>query len=230
MLEPGLLIPTPHPHGPPPVHLLSGRGPGYTGPERRAAGSRLWLADMLDEIDYGMILVAGQGRLLHANSCARGRLRAADGLRIESGRVTACEPRDRAELASAIHDAATRGLRRLVQVAGTTQPVPVAVMPMRDAGSGEARALVTMSRSHVCEPLSTDCFARGHGLTHTECRVLHALCAGHSPAGIAAALGVALSTVRTHIGTIRAKTGAPTVRELLRRVAQLPPMRNALAG
>lgn len=42
-------------------------------------------------------------------------------------------------------------------------------------------------------------------------------------------LGVALSTVRTHIGTIRAKTGASSVKELLHRVAQLPPMRHALA-
>jgi len=49
------------------------------------------------------------------------------------------------------------------------------------------------------------------------------------PSDIAEKLGVALSTVRTHIGTIRAKTGASSVKELLHRVAQLPPMRHALA-
>lgn len=230
MLEPGLLTPTSHPHMPPPAGLLPGRWPGYSGPERRAAGARPWLVGVLDEVDYGMILVDAQARLLHVNSCARARLRAGDGLRMEAGRLAACQPHEQVELASAILAAASRGLRRLIHVAGPAHAVSVAVMPVRGSASGEGGALVMMSRSHVCEPLSTDCFARSHGLTQTESRVLHALCSGRPPADIATALGVALSTVRTHIGTIRAKTGAPSVRELLHRVALLPPMRQVLGG
>lgn len=232
MLEPGLLtpMPTPHPHGLAPAVLLAGRWPAYSGPERRAGSARPWLIGVLDEIDYGVILVDAQARLLHANSCARARLRVADGLRMEAGRLAACQPHEQIELASAILAAASRGLRRLIHVAGLAHAVSVAVVPARAGASGEGGALVMMSRSHVCEPLSTDCFARSHGLTQTESRVLHALCAGQPPADIAADLGVALSTVRTHIGTIRAKTGAPSVRQLLHRVAQLPPMRQVLGG
>jgi DNA-binding CsgD family transcriptional regulator len=37
-----------------------------------------------------------------------------------------------------------------------------------------------------------------------------------------------MATVRSQIGSIRAKTGAESIRELVRRVAVLPPMRSAL--
>lgn len=43
--------------------------PSYRGPERRAAnGSRSepWLTLMLDEIDYGMLVLSPDGHLLHA--------------------------------------------------------------------------------------------------------------------------------------------------------------------
>ena len=44
------------------------------------------------------------------------------------------------------------------------------------------------------------------------------------------AQGVALSTVRTQINSIRAKTGAASIRALVRQVAVLPPLVSALRG
>jgi hypothetical protein len=41
---------------------------------------------------------------------------------------------------------------------------------------------------------------------------------------------VALSTVRTQIGSIRTKTGAGSIRDLVRQVALLPPLVGALRG
>jgi len=41
---------------------------------------------------------------------------------------------------------------------------------------------------------------------------------------------VAVSTVRTQIGSIRAKTGAASISELVRQVAVLPPLVGALRG
>ena len=54
--------------------------------------------------------------------------------------------------------------------------------------------------------------------------VLEALLAGRRPGDIAQAKGVKLSTVRTQIGQLRLKCGAHSIRELLDRVAALPPM------
>jgi DNA-binding CsgD family transcriptional regulator len=50
------------------------------------------------------------------------------------------------------------------------------------------------------------------------------LCLGHPPAEIATLQGVALSTVRTQIANIRLKTHSASIRDLVQRVAQLPPM------
>ena len=47
-------------------------------------------------------------------------------------------------------------------------------------------------------------------------------------AGETADASVAVSTVRTQIGSIRIKTGASSIRELVRQVAVLPPLVGAL--
>jgi DNA-binding CsgD family transcriptional regulator len=60
--------------------------------------------------------------------------------------------------------------------------------------------------------------------------VLAALCDGTPPRQIASALGVALSTIRSQLGAIRAKTGAASIRTLVRQVAVLPPLVGALRG
>jgi DNA-binding CsgD family transcriptional regulator len=58
--------------------------------------------------------------------------------------------------------------------------------------------------------------------------VLEHLCTGQDPTDIAEQLGVAISTVRTQVSSIRQKTGASNIRELVRKVAVLPPLLNAL--
>ena len=67
-------------------------------------------------------------------------------------------------------------------------------------------------------------FAQAHLLTMAESAVLRGLCSGSRPAEIAERTGVAISTVRTHIGNIRAKTGSQSVRDLIRMVTVLPPI------
>jgi DNA-binding CsgD family transcriptional regulator len=60
-------------------------------------------------------------------------------------------------------------------------------------------------------------------------RVARQLCAGSEPIEIADEQGVALSTLRTQIGSIRAKAGHKSVRALLHTLARLPGMSTALA-
>jgi DNA-binding CsgD family transcriptional regulator len=85
-----------------------------------------------------------------------------------------------------------------------------------------------MGKRTVCERLTVQWFARAHALTPTETRVLEALCEGDQPREVAARHQVGMATVRSQIGSIRNKTGAESIRELVRRVAVLPPMRCAL--
>lgn len=56
---------------------------------------------------------------------------------------------------------------------------------------------------------------RRFGLTPMEARVAEALAAGQAPNAVAAALDVRLSTVRTHVRSLFAKTGAKRLAELV---------------
>ena len=67
-------------------------------------------------------------------------------------------------------------------------------------------------------------FARSHGLTATEEHVLGILCEGFSAPQIARQLKVAVSTVRSHVRSLCTKTRSKGVRELVSRVAVLPPV------
>jgi DNA-binding CsgD family transcriptional regulator len=191
-----------------------------------------WLALMLDEIDYGMLLLAGDSMVLHANHVARSELDAQHPLQLLGGELRVARPQDLLPLREALAGAQQRGLRRLITLGSGEQQVSVAVVPLAKVADGDAHApsltLLVLGKRQVCEALSAHWFARSHGLTPAEARVLAALCEGQRPGDIAAAQGVAISTVRTQIGSIRAKTGAASIRALVRQVAVLPPLVSAL--
>jgi DNA-binding CsgD family transcriptional regulator len=203
---------------------------GYRGPERRAAASQgsRWLALMLDEIDYGMLLLNDAGQVLHVNHAARAELDAEHPLQLSGRELRPLLAQDATLLNDALL-AARRGLRRLVTLGGRDSPLSVAVVPLANPGGGAQQAtLLLLGKRRVCESLSVQWFARTHALTPAETRVLEKLCLGLDPREVAEENGVGLATVRTQIGSIRAKTGTESIRDLVRRVAVLPPMVSSL--
>jgi DNA-binding CsgD family transcriptional regulator len=204
--------------------------PNYFGPERRVGGREpgAWLTRMLDEIDYGMLLVTAEAQVTYLNHAARLELDGHHPLQL-SGRTLKVH---RAQDLTPLHEAlaaAQRGLRKLVTVGEGEHRVSISVVPLPndDADAGPLTLLV-LGKRQMCEQLSVQGFARSVNLTPAETRVLEHLCGGVRPTEIAQRQGVAVSTVRTQIGSIRAKTGAGSIRELVRQVAVLPPLVGAL--
>ena len=204
----------------------------YTGPERRAAQirSRHWLAATLDEVDYGMLLLTDEAQVVHVNHAARAELDNAHPLQLVGWELRARRPQDMLPLADALHAAAHRGLRKLLTLGEGTQRVSVSVVPLSAPEGGAPVTLLMLGKRQVCEVLSVQGFACSHGLTAAEARVLGSLCRGTPPTEIAAELGVKIATVRTQIGNIRLKTGAASIRALVRQVAVLPPLMGVLRG
>jgi DNA-binding CsgD family transcriptional regulator len=204
---------------------------GYHGPERRGSTSMLWrwLAATLDEVDYGMLLLADGAHVLHVNHAARAELDAHHPLQLLGRELRARRPEDVAPLHDALQGAAIRGLRRLLTIGEEGRRVSVSVVPLGGLGRDDRTAtLVILGKRQFCEALSVQGFARSHRLTPAETRVLVALCQGERPGDAAAQLGVAISTIRTQIGNIRLKTGATSIRALVRQVAVLPPLMGVL--
>ena len=188
-----------------------------------------WLAAMLDEIDYPMVLVSGDAQLLHANQMALTDMDQDHPLQLLGDELRVLHSKDVAPLREALQAAQQRGLRRLLTLGIDKPPVTVAVVPMPAIGGTAQRAvLLVMGKRQVCERLSAQWFARAHNLTPAETQVLDALCSGLRPQEVAAQQGVAISTVRSQISSIRAKTAAQSIRALVRQVAVLPPLLTAL--
>lgn len=190
-------------------------------------------AAALDEIDYGLLLVNDEAHALHVNHVARAELDTSHPLQLLGHRLRARASADVVPLFDALVSACRHGLRRMVTLGDDTQRVTVAVVPLPEdaATNGHGRAaLLLLGKRHVCQDLSVEAFARSMGLTPAETVVLKALCSGDRPGEIALRHGVSLSTVRTQVGSIRAKAGAPSIGALVRQVAILPPMVNVLRG
>ena len=182
---------------------------------------------MLDEIDYGMLLVDANAEVLYLNHAARRELDGDHPLQLSGQQLVTAAACEAGALQEALL-AAQRGLRKLLTLGGGEQFVAISVVPLNEPGIAAGTTLLVLGKRSVCEQLSVQGYARAVSLTPAETRVLEMLCSGVQPTEIATRQGVAVSTVRTQIGSIRAKTGAKSIRELVRQVAVLPPLVGAL--
>lgn len=204
----------------------------YRGPERRADSTdQRRLAQMADEIDYGMLLLRDERHVAHLNRAARRELDATHPLQLVGDELHARQALDAALLRDALSGACQRGLRRLLRLGSEVDGrITLSVVPLpRQPGEAHHSAVLVLGKRQVCEELTIDWFARTHGLTMAETQVVKGLCADLTPQQIAQRQGVGLATVRTQIGSVRAKTAAPSIRALVRQVALLPPLMGTLA-
>jgi DNA-binding CsgD family transcriptional regulator len=204
---------------------------GRSGTRRQ--GPDLWshmLMLALDEIDYGLLMVGDDLRVLHANHAGRLELESEHPLVIESGQLRVRAQEDLLPLQEALEGASRRGLRRLLTLGAEGQRCAVSVVPLSTGPDDDANSgcLLVLGKSQFCGSLAVQGFARAHKLSPGEVQVLLALCDGAVPSEIAEAHGVAISTIRTQIASLRAKTRAPSIRDLVRQVAVLPPLVGAL--
>jgi DNA-binding CsgD family transcriptional regulator len=205
---------------------------------------------VLNQIDHGILVLRGDGSVLVANQVALRECGQHPALHWQGNRLVAKTRADAERLQRALL-AASRGTRTLLVFSASAQvaapsglaahvskptPLPLVVLPLQAAygsnpgPSAEPLVLVLLAKRHGSEPLNVALFAQAHQLTAAECAVLKGLSAGLAPADVARQQGVALSTLRTQIGSIRSKTQTRSIREMLNLVHNLPPVVGALAS
>jgi DNA-binding NarL/FixJ family response regulator len=98
--------------------------------------------------------------------------------------------------------------------------MPLANAAPRGAGeTAEATTAVFVRRATMDAPSAPDIIAESYKLTPTELRVLCALVEVGGVPDVAASLGIAETTVKTHLARLFAKTGARRQAELVKLVA-----------
>lgn len=176
---------------------------------------------VMDQIDCGMLVCDVHGRILQANRAAQRELDGGDILKVMEGMLRCCgESSD--ELQAAIDAAARLGRRRLVCLRNAEAPMMVVTPLESNSDERQPLALVMIGRRTLCTPLGLELFALQHRLTFAEKRVLRALVAGTAVRDIAVEHCVAVSTVRTHLQSMREKLGVGTIDKLLLRAARVP--------
>jgi len=188
------------------------------------------LVGLLDEIDYGLIVLGSDARILLANQLARQELGGERFLRRRQGRLAASAERHGAKMDAALADIG-RGRRSLVALGGADGELALSFVPLNAGAPPIASApdapfaLVVLGKRDACEALTLQHYGKIHGLTGAEQALLPAIMRGLSVEAIAQQQRVALCTVRTQLGSIREKTGAASLRVLMARLTSLPPIR-----
>ena len=186
------------------------------------------LADALDSLSAGVFLIEANGRIVHANAAGRGILGVDDFLRSIGGRLVARDTkinrtlqdifagRGDLEIGSkgiALPLTARQGEGHIAHV------LPLAAAARRRAGAARTVAAVFVCRATLETPSSADVIRRAYQLTPTELRVLLAIVNIGGIPEVATALGVADTTIKTHVGRLFEKTGAGRQADLVKVVA-----------
>lgn len=192
---------------------------------------------MLDSLASAAFVADGRGRVLHHNRAAEALLMQNDGLTLARGCLAAATPRETQGLMQRIHQAASVALRRSAQLEGTMRldrpsgqaPLAVQVTPLSPGSvigglMVEPLALVQVTDlSRAPRGPSGRTLVELFGLSHGEAQLALRLFEGRRLEDIAEERGVKITTLRTQLSAILAKTGTERQPDLLLLLARLPP-------
>ena len=188
----------------------------------------LYLA-VIDEVNYGLILVRRDGEILFANRAAHCQCGPGQSLQIQANRLLLRSHGETERMSRAFADARV-GRRTMVDLDGFEQRICVAMVPIATGGMQPPAVLLILGRNGTADALALQLFSKVHQLTPAECSVLSALSEGLRPAQIASQHGVAVCTVRTQIRSIRQKTLTRSIGHLMHLIERLPPMALSSVG
>jgi DNA-binding CsgD family transcriptional regulator len=189
------------------------------------------LADSLDTLRSAMFIVEASGRIVHANVSGHAMIGEAAALRARNGKLQAIDGKAEQTLsqsfsASASGDAFLGKHGIAVPLKGRDGQRFVAhVLPLtsgsrRTASAAYAAAATVFVRKAELElPSPPEAVAKEFGLTPAELRVLFAVIEVGSVSEVSAVLGVAETTVKTHLQHLFDKTATHRQAELVKLVA-----------
>jgi DNA-binding CsgD family transcriptional regulator len=188
-------------------------------------------ADTLDGLGAGIFLLAADGRIVHANAAGRGLLSAGELLRSIRGRLVTCDTSVNEavrETIAAGHGADAGIGGKGIVLALTTQNgeryvahvLPLTSAARRNSGTAcSASAALFVRKAELGSLSAPQVIGATYKLTPAELRVLFSIVEVGGIPEVAVALGVADTTVKTHVARLFEKTGARRQADLVKLVA-----------
>ncbi|MCW6509069.1 helix-turn-helix transcriptional regulator [Lichenifustis flavocetrariae] len=186
----------------------------------------------LDTLSSAILIVDVDTRCLHANDAAKAMLDKRDPIALRDGELVLQSKAGTLALNEAVRNAATTMLTSRSRGAGipTTgengSPVVLHVMPLHRPElsrpiSRHAVAAVFVSPSASPPQMPADALSLLYALTPAETRVFEMLVGGQTQSNISSTLGLAVSTVKTHLLRIFEKTGTKRQADLIKLASSL---------
>jgi len=188
-------------------------------------------ADILDGLSPAIFLVDTDGQIVHGNAASRSMLEHGDLLRTVHGRLNASD----AQVDQTLHDAFATAGKSDSEMGGKGKAwslkgrageryiahvLPLSVGERRKAGAASAAVAALFVRKAELETVPpSEVIGKTYKLTPTELRVLRAIVNVGGVRQVAGNLGVADTTVKTHLGRLFEKTGVSRQADLVKLVA-----------
>ncbi len=196
------------------------------------------LEETVDRLSTGVVLTEEHGRISYMNSSAERLLKASNTLKVSNGRLTAVRPASRDGLARVLAQSAAGSAP--LRTGQYSVPLPdeegggliANVLPLewREgrnplAGLRGAAAVIVQDPAEIRAP-PIEAFATLYGLTAAEQKVLEHIAEGQPPQQTADELGVSVTTVKTHLQKLFAKTNTGRQADLIQLLSKhTPPIR-----
>lgn len=171
-----------------------------------------------------VVVDAETSEALFANAPAQSLLAARDGLLVdELGRVRAGEQRQTKRLRECIA-AAHRGGREFLSLPrpSASANLTVAAAPLPAGRTAGGRVALLIGDPLTPRAPAPGALAKLHGLTEAEAKIALAIADGRTLTDASAEAGVTLSTARTYLKRVFAKTGVARQAELVRLILAAP--------
>jgi DNA-binding CsgD family transcriptional regulator/PAS domain-containing protein len=184
---------------------------------------------LIEQLPVGILLLAADGHVLHANPAARRVLHAGDGLFLRKGRLGSGHPEHARRIARAIAGAAALRQGRLLEAKTLLHlsrpsgraPYRLIFAPTGHGGQaaldhGAAALIALLHDPAQAFDLPRDVLERHFRFTPAEARLAQGLLRGHSLDEIAQAHDLARETVRAELKRVFRKCGVHSQAELMR--------------
>ncbi len=187
------------------------------------------LTETLDQLTTAIILVDGEGRMIHGNAAAEAMLEGEGLLTLTRGAIRVDDPLAQRALDQALRlsiesDRAAiggQGIAIPIKRRGRTARVAY-VLPLSGTRTGMSSAVAALFVAKgEAAPTSTEVLVGLFDLTPTEARVMLSIGSGAEHDAAAAAHGIGRNTLKTHLSRVFAKTGANNQASLMRILAEV---------
>ncbi len=172
---------------------------------------------VLDEIGTPILLMDADTRLFYSNHAADLILRQADGIIVHAGVLMTMSAQTTTRLHSSVRMAISSGRNDVFSMPRRSGRLPFVIRLAR-VTAREPFCLATLVDPEATIAPDPSTLVELFNLTHAEARLAIALAKGETVNDVAAQFRIKVSTVRSHLRTVFAKTGTSRQSDLVRIV------------